>query len=121
MKSKILFLTLWLVWPMAASPSVRETRPAEMCSIAGTVYYASTKRKPVSSVWVVLRQNAEQKGQFLTGDDGKYYIGKLDEGRYDLTVEKTGVQMYRSQINLPQDNKYDISVEERQTGTRRSR
>jgi hypothetical protein len=46
----------------------------------------------------------------LTGDDGKYYIGNLAEGTYDIAVFQGKQQIYSGQINLPQNRIFNINI-----------
>jgi hypothetical protein len=78
-------------------------------SIRGTV---SQSGQPLRSVWVVVIQNGAERGRSLTGDDGRYYIGELSEGGYEVVVMKAGVGEIcpRRRVNLPADQRYDIRV-----------
>jgi Carboxypeptidase regulatory-like domain len=64
----------------------------------------------LSSVWVIMSRNGEEKGRSLTGDDGKYYISNLSDGVYDLMVSEGSRQLYRGRVNLPEDSRHDISL-----------
>jgi hypothetical protein len=75
--------------------------------VKGTV---TVSGRPFVSAWVVISQNGQEKRRFLTGDDGKYYIGKISPGVYDITVLEGVVQRFNAQINLPRDRVYDIRV-----------
>jgi len=66
--------------------------------------------KPVRSVWVIASQFGTERGRALTGDDGKYYIGKLNAGAYDLVVFQGKQQIYSGQINLPENRLFNIAI-----------
>jgi hypothetical protein len=77
--------------------------------ITGTV---SNSKGPVTQVWVILFDGEVRKGRSLTGDDGKYYIGHLDEKIYTVVVRKTttGSNLFSEQVTLRGDVKYDINL-----------
>jgi hypothetical protein len=83
---------------------------------AGTEAYTYVRgvitqaNKPVRSVWVIASQSGTEKGRALTGDDGKYYIGNLAEGAYDIAVFQGKQQIYVGQINLPQNRLFNINI-----------
>jgi len=66
--------------------------------------------KPVSSAWVIVSQGTQEKGRALTGDDGKFYIGYLSEGAYDIVVLKDKTQMFKGQITLPKNSTFNIKL-----------
>jgi hypothetical protein len=70
---------------------------------------SNANRTPLSSAWVIVSQDVE-KGRYFTGDDGKFYIGDLDDGVYELVVEKKGSRLCKRQIALPENNRYDIAL-----------
>ncbi len=64
-----------------------------------------------SSVWVIVSQNAQEKGRSLTGDDGKYYIANLNDGVYDLAVYRGNNLIYQGQVDLRADNRrHDVLI-----------
>jgi hypothetical protein len=65
---------------------------------------------PLRSAWVIVSQSGKEKGRSLTGDDGKYYISNLDQGAYDIIVQKGKQQLYKKQVNVPTKSDYDISL-----------
>lgn len=65
---------------------------------------------PIRSVWVIVNQNGAEKGRFLTGDDGQYYIGNLDGGGYEIRVEQQGRPIYKAPINVPAGAKYSWEI-----------
>ena len=66
--------------------------------------------RPVRSVWVIASQSGTERGRALTGDDGKYYIGNLKAGAYDLVVFQGKQQVYSGQINLPENRLFNITI-----------
>ncbi len=66
--------------------------------------------QPASSVWVLLKQGDVEKGRSLTGDDGIYDIGNLAAGTYTIVVVSKKVELFRRQIQLPQNQSYDIHL-----------
>ena len=67
--------------------------------------------KPLRSAWVVISQSGKERGRSLTGDDGKYYISNLDQGAYDIIVQKGKQQLYKGQVNVPTKTDYDIRLQ----------
>jgi len=66
--------------------------------------------KPVRSVWVIISQSGQERGRYLTGDDGKFYIGNLPSGDCDIAVWQGKQQIYSSRINLPGNNVFNIAI-----------
>jgi hypothetical protein len=66
--------------------------------------------RPVRSVWVIASQSGVEKGRGLTGDDGKYYIGSLSGGVYDIVVFQGKQQIFSGQINLPENRLFNIDI-----------
>lgn len=60
--------------------------------------------KPARSVWVTVIQNGTEKGSSPTGDDGRYYIGALDYGVYDIVVTQGDQRICQRQLRLPDSN-----------------
>jgi hypothetical protein len=71
---------------------------------------SATSKKPISSLLVVVYENGTVKGRSLTGDDGKYYIGYLNNKIYTITVEKNRQKIFTSQIRLPDNQNYNIEI-----------
>jgi hypothetical protein len=67
---------------------------------------------PARSVWVILYDGATEKGRSLTGDDGRYYIGNLEQKPYAIVVRRqiTGTDLVRNQISLPSNRVYNIRL-----------
>ena len=66
--------------------------------------------KPVRSVWVIISQAGQERGRYLTGDDGKFYIGNLPSGDSELAVWQGKQQIYSSRVNLPGNNVFNIVI-----------
>jgi len=66
--------------------------------------------RPARSVWVIASQSGTEKGRALTGDDGKYYIGNLYAGAYDIVVFQGKQQIYSGQITLPENRLFNINI-----------
>ena len=66
--------------------------------------------RPVRSVWVIAAQNGRDTARSLTGDDGRYYIGNLQPGRYDVTVSNGKNSLHKGQIDLPANTTYNIRL-----------
>ena len=69
--------------------------------------------RPVRSAWVILAQNGEEKGRSLTGDDGRYYIGDLYAGEYDVVVKQGPRSVFEARIRLPEERVYNVNVRSR--------
>jgi len=78
------------------------------CSIRGLVSTASGV--PARSVSVVIRQGGNEKGRALTGDDGRYFMGRLEGGAYDVAVERGQSTLYAGSTKLSGDMEYDIRL-----------
>jgi hypothetical protein len=105
MKTKVV-LTLFLAIAVFAAISARG---AQQSYIAGTI--TNSSGHPVASLWVILTdQGNRQAGRFLTGEDGRYYIGYLMPGTYRITVEKQNRILFQQMVNLPRDQQFNIRV-----------
>lgn len=80
---------------------------AKQNSVRGVVLRAG---QPVRSAWVVITQGGTEKGRSLTGDDGRYYIGNLANGTYQIAVNRAGLPPFRAQITLPNDARFNINM-----------
>jgi outer membrane usher protein FimD/PapC len=94
-------LVLMLATGVALAPA------AYAAELAGTVFSASGQ--PVPSVWVVLTQG-EEKGRFLTGDDGKYYIGNINPGDYQMQVKRGDAVLLRSTVHVPASGNHNLRL-----------
>ncbi|HZE64811.1 MAG TPA: carboxypeptidase-like regulatory domain-containing protein [Pyrinomonadaceae bacterium] len=70
----------------------------------------SASDRPATSVWVIIKQNGQERGRSLTGDDGSYYINNLGNGQYELLVTKGANQLSRT-ISLPQNKVFNIKID----------
>src|SRR3954469_710607 len=66
--------------------------------------------KPVRSVWVIASQYGQERGRYLTGDDGKFYIPNLSSGDGDVVVWQDKQQIYSGRFNLPGDKIFNILI-----------
>src|SRR5580765_1263958 len=66
--------------------------------------------KPVRSVWVIASQYGQERGRYLTGDDGKFYIPNLSSGDGDVVVWQDKQQIYSGRFNLPGDKIFNIVI-----------
>ena len=60
--------------------------------------------RPVRSVWVTVTKNGDEKGSSPTGDDGRYYIGGLEDGVYEIEVKQGDQRLCQRQFRLPENN-----------------
>jgi hypothetical protein len=108
MKKRFIFRScLSLIVIAALGFAAFGSKPETRVYVKGVV---TQSNRPVRSVWVIVSQSGDEKGRALTGDDGKYYIGNLTEGAYDIAVFQGKQQVYTSQINLPQNILFNIDV-----------
>ena len=87
------------------------TAPAAQAAgnyITGTVYTSSGQ--PAASLWVRIHRDSIEKGRSLSGDDGKYYIGDLEQGTYTLTVERQGWVLFTMTVRLSENRVVDITL-----------
>lgn len=108
MYQRLIFCTcliLILVTPFALA--VAGFRPDAGTYVKGVV---TQSNKPLRSVWVIASQSGTERGRALTGDDGKYYIGYLSAGGYDMVVIQGKQQVYSGQITLPQNRIFNIAI-----------
>jgi hypothetical protein len=75
--------------------------------LTGTVLSGSAS---VPSVWVVLSQGATERGRSLTGADGKYYIGNLNSGDYQVQVKRGDSVLLRSTVHVPVSGSHDLRL-----------
>jgi len=83
-----LFLLIFL-------PQVRLAYAQQSYYLKGTV--TNNTSRPVPRVWVILYQNNREARRTLTGNDGKYYIGRLNTGRYSIRIKRN---LYQSSIPI---------------------
>lgn len=107
MKKLRVFLILQLLLLLSIIFSVHTSQAAQDFYVTGMVI-SGASRTPISSIWVTAYQNGARRGRSLTGNDGRYYIGGLDGGKYDIVVIRGQQELFRKQIQLPEDTKLDI-------------
>jgi outer membrane usher protein FimD/PapC len=109
MKMRLLYRTsLWFCLLATVLTIVLSTQAVGDGYIKGVVTRAG---RPVRSVWVTVTQNGGEKGSSPTGDDGKYYIGGLDNGVYEITVTQGDQRLCQRRFRLPENNGiYNISL-----------
>jgi hypothetical protein len=66
--------------------------------------------RPATSVWVIVKQNGQERGRSLTGDDGSYYINNLGNGQYELLVTRGGSYLSKT-ITLPENKVFNIKID----------
>ena len=93
--------TLALGLPATVLTLVLSTQAVGDGYIKGTVTRAG---QPVRSVWVTVLQNGGERGSSPTGDDGRFYIGGLDNGVYEVVVTQGDQRLCRRQFRLPENN-----------------
>jgi len=106
-KRFILHGCLLLIVVAAGGFAASGFRPDTSVYVKGVVTQSD---RPARSVWVIASQSGMEKGRALTGDDGKYYIGKMSAGGYDIVVFQGKQQVYSGQIHLPEDRVFNISI-----------
>lgn len=87
-----------------AAPAAAQRRGA---SVRGTV--RNRTGRPAVSVWVIVSRGGRD-WKFLTGGDGRYFIGYIDPGRYRLEVRKGGTQVYSDTVTLSGNEVHDIRL-----------
>ena len=113
MKKTNLFLSRLLLAATvitSVTMGLSQSRPSSTRQyITGRIISKSTN-KPIRAIWVTILESNIPKGRAVTGDDGKYYIGSLDEKIYKIVVQRGGVKILDTQVRLPQNRNYDISL-----------
>jgi hypothetical protein len=107
----LLNIILAVIVPFPYTLSAQRISPtASNEYVTGIVTSASSA--PVRSVWVILYDGATLRGRSLTGDDGRYYVGRLDKRTYRIIVRRqiTGNDLFKSQVILPQNRNYNIRL-----------
>lgn len=77
-------------------------------TLRGTVI--TTSGAPAASVWVVVIQGGAEKGRSLSADNGKYYIGNLEPGAYEVQVKRGDTAIYTGSVSLPREGGFDIRL-----------
>ena len=67
--------------------------------------------RPARAIWITVVQNGGEKGSSPAGDDGRYYVGGLDNGDYQIIVTRGDQRLCQKQIRLPDNNgTYNIDL-----------
>src|SRR6266550_1870458 len=77
----------------ASQTKVANSKMAFQAADYVTGRITSASDRPAASVWVIIKQNGQERGRSLTGDDGSYYINNLGNGDYELLLTKGGRQL----------------------------
>jgi hypothetical protein len=94
-----------LVFALSISLSARAAGAGDLRGVV-----SQQSGQPLRSVWVIVSQNGAERGRSLTGDDGRYYIGELNAGGYEIVVKSGNREIFRGSISLPANQRYDIPV-----------
>jgi hypothetical protein len=89
-----------------------QSRNTGTYSLTGRVLTARTS-KPVPNVWVLIYEGSSLKSRSLTGDDGSYYISRLEERTYMLAVKKdlkSTETLFTAQVHVPVGRSFDIRL-----------
>ncbi len=89
------------------SVSLAAAAPRDEVYVKGAV---TCSGQPVRSAWVILAQNGEEKGRSMTGDDGRYYIGELNAGEYQVVVRQGARNVFEGRVRLPDNRVNNVEV-----------
>ena len=108
MRNRLIFrAACGLVLTAAVFALVINTHASGDAYIKGAVTRAG---QPVRAAWVSVRQNGVERGSSPTGDDGRYYVGGLDNGNYEIVVSQGNRPVCQRQVRLPEESRYDIAL-----------
>lgn len=110
MKGRLILRTALGAVLLAALVSVSLSALAAGGYVKGEV---TRSKRPVRSAWVILTQNGQERGRSLTGDDGRYYIGELAAGEYDIVVKQGARSVFEGRVRLPEESLKNIEVARR--------
>ncbi len=85
-------------------------------SLAASYYLTgkvtSGPSSPVRSVWVMVFDGSQLKGRSLTGDDGRFYIGGLEQKTYTVVVKRqaAGSNLISQSVTLPHDQVHNMAL-----------
>jgi len=67
---------------------------------------------PARSLWVMVFDGNRLKAKSLTGDDGRYYIGRLQAQTYKVVVRRqvSGSNLVSESVSLPEDRVHNIRL-----------
>lgn len=68
-------------------------------------------KAPMSRVAVTAKDSSGDDNPTVTGPDGRFLIGGLDPGVYEITVESPGYRPFRTRITLPRTSPADLVVQ----------
>jgi hypothetical protein len=80
-------------------------------SITGRVL--SRISKPVPNLWVLAYEGSRLKNRSLTGDDGSYFIARLEAKTYTIVVKRelrSTEDLFRSDVRVPLSGRFDIRL-----------
>jgi len=69
--------------------------------------------RPVPNVWVLVYEGERLKSRSLTGDDGSYYISRLEERTYTIVVRKdlrSAEDLFRAEVHVPVGRAFDVKL-----------
>jgi Carboxypeptidase regulatory-like domain len=88
----------------SAAPAAAQKKGA---SVRGTV--RDRAGRPAVSVWVIV-SGSGRDWKFLTGNDGRYFIGYIAPGRYRIEARKGGDAVYSDTVTLRGNEVRDIRL-----------
>jgi len=80
---------------------------AQWSPFSGTVF--GPDGQPANAVWVVLQKDGRD-WRYLTGYDGRFFIGNLRPGSYRLSVTRDGRALHSATVTLPASLPHDIRL-----------
>ena len=86
---------------LAAAP------PADDLYVKGAV---TRWDRPIRAAWVIVERDGQEQGRSLTGDDGRYYIGDLRPGEYEVVVKQGARNVFSGHVRLPEGKVYNIQL-----------
>lgn len=107
-KTLLLRALVLLVALAVAALAVVPEAAAQGAAVHGTVKDSSGRA--VASVWVAFEKDGAERGKSLTGDDGKYYVGGLASGRYQVTVRRGDRVLFTGSATVPVNGAFDIRL-----------
>ena len=97
----MLAAALALSLQLHAAPAVAASQ------LAGTVYESSGMPAISALVEVVC---GTRRWRFLTGDDGRYYVGNLPDGTCRIAIVRAGRTVYSAEVSLPRRQALEIRL-----------
>lgn len=98
---------LYLAMALYSITSIASNRPAEdKKGILTGIVIDRKIQQPIPYVTVVLKNQLEEVVTGgITNDDGKFYIAKIPEGKYEVSIQFIGYKTYSSTIEITKKNK----------------